>query len=168
MKYLVLTMVVILGSHPSPAADSAQPISSSKDEKYLNVLIAPLGFLGSWYNLDVDIRLANHWSVGPTFTYRGSSDTDYYSYFGIRGNYSFTANPLFAQIPHPSDYYISAIARHESYWSRGSSNVPYNLTVGFDYLLLGGYRIYSMSRLNYKFGVGFVYTLATLWCRGEN
>ncbi|CAN5554788.1 hypothetical protein BH10BDE1_BH10BDE1_35160 [soil metagenome] len=64
---LSLVVALLLLGLSSTKANAAS--ASSNGDHFVNVRISPLGLLISYINVDVDFRLTDQWTLGPTLTY---------------------------------------------------------------------------------------------------
>ena len=74
MTKLFLTaflFVSMIGASALAQGDAPSTTSSSSKEGSVNARISPLGLLIGYFNADVDIKVGDQWTLGPTFSYWG-------------------------------------------------------------------------------------------------
>ncbi|MBL7686507.1 MAG: DUF3575 domain-containing protein [Bdellovibrionaceae bacterium] len=63
--------VSTIGASALAQVDSPSSTSSSSKEGSINARISPLGLLIGYFNADIDFKLGDQWTLGPTFSYWG-------------------------------------------------------------------------------------------------
>ena len=67
--------VSMIGASALAQGDAPSATSSSSKEGSINARISPLGLLIGYFNADVDIKVGDQWTLGPTFSYWGVAMT---------------------------------------------------------------------------------------------
>lgn len=72
-KLFLISFLFVSVIGASALAQGAAPssTSSSAKEGSINARISPLGLLIGYFNADVDIKVGDQWTLGPTFSYWG-------------------------------------------------------------------------------------------------